>query len=171
MELQEPFNGWPGVPEPVKGRVENQSTALWTSTWEPFLFGLPPPWQRMLDKLNHSPMQPSTHPYEQIFTESHVRYWICCWGYKSYRVMTSLQLNKLHQDKSAVTICIYSTTHLSIHPNESLSCFVFGRDILNSDNGEILLATYWHIPYLWAFLDDGLWGRKGGKQLELIVNF
>lgn len=41
MELQEPINGLPGIPEPIKGTVENQPTTLWTSTWEPFLFGHP----------------------------------------------------------------------------------------------------------------------------------
>lgn len=55
--------------------------------------------------------------------------------------MTSLQLDKPHQNKSIVTICLHSIAYLLIRPNEFLSCCV-GRDTLSSDNGEILLATY-----------------------------
>lgn len=73
MELREPFNGWPGVPEPVKGRVENQPQPFGPPLGSLFSLAIPPPWQRMFDKLNHSPIQPSTHPYEQTFTESQVR--------------------------------------------------------------------------------------------------
>ena len=112
-----------------------------------------------------SPMQPCIHPDEQMFLRSQVRHWMGCWGYT--RVITSLWLNKQHQNDSIVIICGFAQTNSWVA--------VFGRDMLNSDNGETLFD---HIPtypvpvgisWWWS------WGSKGRRGIRahfecLVIN-